>query len=573
MSGTKRELTVSVNLKLSSDQLKVLSSPAGMPGSPLLTSVHGPGSVGGGNSYGGTSPIVEAENEHKKRLQAHSDRLKGFTDDITKAAVGLSYLSGSTSSFSKGLEKAANALAAIAVASSGISAGKALLSPSMWKSAGALLANPGTALLAGGAAGLGSIGYGLYSGREDGTSYMGGYNRWHANTFGGGKVNSRGNWISQDQQLDTIHHQFNERMRRNAMQSPMDMIEIQGRESQYALIDQMHDIKMQGMSYKGYASDAVSAEKKHRKLFDDNIASSRNVYESVYGKQIGGLMAKREMYSADLQSQVFGAQEADILKDQRLSKMKGSALQWQLARAHSNFNDAADSRDGDMKASGFKTDKMKEEWQNVLRINDDIKKNKLEQLELDKKMADLTTKALQAKKADTDSRLSTARDIVTSGTQALEGMKESYGKMDIGQRQWMQDAAKRAKEGGLDAVTIEERDMLSNSPMGEDIRRMSIERAEKDPGFADMYRGSRMEANINKAQNQAEMLEKLSVDIKQQINAKVEIDPQVLTERFVEAMAPVIAKMTLAISKAVTISKDMADNNAMATGIHKTPTK
>lgn len=552
--GSNNEMILKV--KLVSDNTNPNPSPVtGMGGS----SAHGAGAspaMSGG--IGGASPLLAADNDHKKIMEAHSARLKGLNDDFSKLAVGLSYLTGSTSGFSKGLEKAANALALVSVAASGISAAKTLFSGGTMKAVGAAMTNPWTYV----AAGAASIGYGLYSGKEDGTSYMGGFNQWRANTFGGGKVNSRGQWISQDQQLGNIHHQFNERMRRDEMQHPIDIIKMEGRESKYALMDQMHDVMIQGASYKGYASDAKAAEQEHRKQFDANIASGRNVYESFYGKEIGGLMAQREGHGADLQAQVFATEKAGLMVKKRETEGMGSALQWRLARAHSNYNNAADGRDADMKAKDYKTNTMLDEQKNILRITDDIKKNKLEQLEIDKKMADLTTKALSAKKTDTDSRLANAQSLLISTTQSLEGMKQSFGMMDEGSQIYEKDKADRFKKGGLMALSEEERGSMLNGPLGEDVRRQSIERAENNPAFADMFKGSRMEANLNKASDQVRDFTKLSAEIKTQIDAKVELDPQELAKKLVEAMTPFISKVTVAVDRAVMISTQQAENSA-----------
>jgi len=552
-----------LKVKLVSDNTNPYPSPITGTGTPGRSSTPG--------SAGSASPIVSAESDHQKRMKEHSDALNKLTDHITKASVGFAMLAGSSSSFAKGLEKAANVLAALSVAGSGVGAIKSLFTGSTWKAIGGALTNPGTLLAGGAAVGAASIGYGLYHGQEDGTSYFGGFNQWRANTFGGGKVNSRGQWISQDQQIGTIHHQFLDRMRRDEMQSPIDSIKMEGRESKYAMLDQMHDIRMHGMSYKGYAGDAHSAEREHRKLFDDNLASSRNLYESVYGKEIGGMMAQRDLHGTEIQSQLYGDEKAGVMREQREVKSKGSALQWKLARAHSNYNEAADARDADMKANDYKTNTMLEEHKNILRINDDIKKNKLEQLEIDKKMSEIANKGLAAKKADTEGRLANARDILTSATQSLEGMKQSYGMMDVGDQQYMKDVAGRFKHGGIEAITPEERSMMQNSPLGEDIRRQAIERAGKDPGFAEMLRGSRLETNMNKASDQVRDYTKLAAEIKTQINAKVELDPQNLAKSFMEAMVPFISKVTVAMDRAVNISTERATNDALRTAYEKAP--
>lgn len=559
MSGATRELIVKV--KLVSDNTNpfpspVASSVANTPGSSPGTSA-GWGFVGSIGNPAAASPLLHAEREHQKRMQEHSQSLTKLTDHITKAATGFAYLSGSASGFTKALEKAANVLATISVAGSGISAAGSLFKGSTWRAAGAMLTNPATLLAGGAAVGAGMIGYGLYSGTESGQSYFGGFNKWRSETFGGGKVNSRGQWISQDQQLATIHGQHADRMRQAAMQAPHEAILREGRERNYQNEDLLRLAKIRGQSFSGYAGNARIGEGKLMGLLDDNLATSRNSYEAFYGKEIGARMAEQDRHGVLIQSQQYGTEYASVLQQAKESKLVGNKLQSDLFRAQQNYSESANKRNPSMIQGGIITEGMLEEHQKVLKIQEDISKNKQQQLELDKKIADISTKAAEMKKADSENRLSMNRNFLSNATQSLEGMKQAFGMMEQGDQQYILNIAERYKKHGFESLPADERSILMQTPLAEDVKMKAIEKGES--GIAEMLKGTRMEANMQRAQNETARLEKLTVEMKQEIAAKIEFNEQRLAEKIAEYMGPIIAKVTLSINKGVQMAEAALD--------------
>lgn len=561
--GANRELTVKVKADISTASMN--PSQAAYPGSPLLSASHGGGASGGANSYGGPSPVLQAENEHRKRLEASTEKLKGFADEITKMTVGFSYLSGSAGSFQKGLEKAANVMAVMSIASSGVNAAKTLMSPSLWAGAGkAIMSHP---LALGATAAAASVGYGLYHGSEQGQDYLQGINEKRAAWFGGGRVDARGRFISQDHDLNVIHNKFSEAMRRTAMQAPVHQIEANEREQKLRLDLQYESTKNSFLGFKGYAGNSAMARGSFMSGMSPMLDQSAASLKILHGNTIGALMAEQEKFGATVSARGYGSQEAEARAEQLTNHYNKGDAQRKLNQANETLWDMEKKvAPGD---KNMAPENIIKQLELIKNLRKEIADYGAKDVQIQDKINTLVRDQAKAQLDFNTQKLAANQAARQQEAMALLGQKEAFGMMDEGDQMYEKDKADRFKKGGLMALSSEERQSMLSGPLGEDIRMAAKKSTDNGGMFADIYRGSRAEARSTELESQKNQLDKLQVELTKKMDVSIETDKVGIAATVVEAMGKYIADLKIAIANLTEIQIKQANNNSLETGRRK----
>lgn len=576
MGNANRELTVKVKADISTTSMN--PSQAAYPGSPLLTGGGTPGAAGGANATGSGNPLAQ------NALKA-AEGLKSFDHHLAKTTESLAAVRES----SKGM---LGALKQAVFGGSEAAGGSPGHLQALMGGAKQFLGKFGTPMAIGGTA-LGVAG-GIVSGVNAADNFMVsrgakpwlGHGSWDRDAsgrlydwsptrlanqaevalIGGGTINSRGDIRTWDQQHDVIKNQFSEAMRRTSMQAPFAAINA-------GVSNQFSNLRVQQASlysgykgYQGYSSDAGFGADKYMEGMHPLLRQSRSSLEMLHGKDIGALMAAQETFGATVSAQGYGQQLAEAKAAHRTNMGNVNNTEEELRNEQARL--AGFQRNV---APGDKGMASKEQEESLKRI-EELKRKLIslneQDLQIQDRIKSLTNEQVKAQKDMVSQKLAGVMGQRLQEAQTLQGQKEAFGMMDEGDQIYHKDIAERFKKGGIAAITSEERGILQNSPLGEDVR-IQARKVADDNGFADIVRGSRAEARGNELADQQGKLEQLQVALTKTVNINVETEKTELAKAVTEAVGKLILSLQVSIQNSADLQTKAANNNAMAAGYQR----
>jgi len=492
-------------------------------------------------------------------INGTKEHLKSFGKDVTKAAASLTYLTSQSHGFAAAMQRAISVLATVQTIASGAGAigslGSALKTGGIRGLFGAAGGTGG--LLTGGVAtGAGLLGYGLYHGTESGDSYFGSLRRSYADIFGGGRVNSRGMWISQDQQQGNTNYRFSESMRRTAMQAPGQAIQAEAMEARFFNQQSFDRGQNPYGGYQGYSSNRFS------RAYQGNLSGISGIIgQGMVGASLNPLQAEFQQLGLqqqiEQQSYAFGNKAAGLNRELNANNRLKSQVNAELDQTKEAFTAFSNARQtGDKNRV---TDQMVEQAGRYIAALEKMKQLEEDRVGIESKIAELNRSQIQ----DAIELVKIRRDQVNAQLAGEKGQYQSgvenYGMMDVGQRSLLAMVGRKYKQGGFDSLTPEESRMLLQTPLAEDVKKDSREKFGKE--YEDIfYKGSAQERRINALQGEQGQLGQIQVQLQTKLDARIEADADELSGKIVERLAPWIRKIEWVITAVEGLKQQRQDD-------------
>lgn len=518
---------------------------------------HGWGGVADASAAGGKSPAASAA--------VAGENMKKFGSELTKTAASLTYLTQKSHGFATALQRAITVMASMQALSSLWDTGKSALQGWRTGGFGGLMKGAGIsggmAIGTGVAAGLALGAYGAYHGQEDGTSYMGmwGINQARANIIGGGKLNSRGAWVSQDQQQATIRNQFLESMRRTEMQAPMQAIQAEAMQARFYNQESLYT------ATNGYAAQAgrsLNGTNQFAGTYANNMAGITGLLSrGIAGSSLNPTQAQAAQQALAMQmeqrSYAFGTRAANLNVELNKNTLQQEQARREIAQTQGAAKEFRDARQaGD---SGRITEQMVEQANRYTAAIEKIKALEEQRVGITQKIVELNQSQLQDAIELVKVRRDQVQNQLAGEQQQLQSGAEQYGMMDAGQRQHLKMVAQRYKQGGFDAITPEESRMLQNTPLGEDIKKDSREKFGKE--YEDIfYKGSAQEKRVESLKAEGAQLAQVQVQLQSKLDARIEADAEQMVKLIVEKLAPWVRKIDIAITEVERLKSGRQDD-------------
>jgi len=492
-------------------------------------------------------------------INGTKEHLKSFGKDVTKAAASLTYLTSQSHGFAAAMQRAISVLATVQTISSSASAlgslGSALSSGGVRGLIGAA-GGAGSMLTAGATLGVGLAGYGLYHGTESGDSYFGSLRRTYADIFGGGRVNSRGMWISQDRQQGNTNYRFSESMRRTAMQAPGQSIQAEAMEGRFYNQQSFDRSQNPYGGFIGYSSNPFS------RAYQGNLAGISGIIgQGMSGAALNPLQAEFQQLGlqqqVEQQSYAFGNKAAGLNRDLKSNSRLKAQVNAEIDQTKEAYAAFSNARQGGDK--NRVTDQMVEQAGRYVAALEKMKQLEEDRVGIESKIAELNRSQIQ----DAIELVKIRRDQVNAQLAGEKGQYQSgvenYGMMDVGQRSLLAMVGRKYKQGGFDSLTPEESRMLLQTPLAEDVKKDSREKFGKE--YEDIfYKGSAQEKRINALQGEQGQLGQIQVQLQTKLDARIEADADELSGKIVERLAPWIRKIEWAITAVEGLKQQRQDD-------------
>ena len=492
-------------------------------------------------------------------INGTKEHLKSFGKDVTKAAASLTYLTSQSHGFAAAMQRAISVLATVQTISSSASAlgslGSALSSGGVRGLIGAA-GGAGSMLTAGATLGVGLAGYGLYHGTESGDSYFGSLRRTYADIFGGGRVNSRGMWISQDRQQGNTNYRFSESMRRTAMQAPGQSIQAEAMEGRFYNQQSFDRSQNPYGGFIGYSSNPFS------RAYQGNLAGISGIIgQGMSGAALNPLQAEFQQLGlqqqVEQQSYAFGNKAAGLNRDLKSNSRLKAQVNAEIDQTKEAYAAFSNARQGGDK--NRVTDQMVEQAGRYVAALEKMKQLEEDRVGIESKIAELNRSQIQ----DAIELVKIRRDQVNAQLAGEKGQYQSgvenYGMMDVGHRSLLAMVGRKYKQGGFDSLTPEESRMLLQTPLAEDVKKDSREKFGKE--YEDIfYKGSAQEKRINALQGEQGQLGQIQVQLQTKLDARIEADADELSGKIVERLAPWIRKIEWAITAVEGLKQQRQDD-------------
>lgn len=393
-------------------------------------------------------------------------------------------------------------------------------------------------------AGLGMVGYGVYSGRADGNQYelIRRLGERRAQFFGGGRVGDMGNWISQDTDqrgiLNTMALKTSSFLSGGSLEASR-LAHIQDVNAYQRSQSMLHS---QYSSYGGYAGISLATSGVYAKRLGEAPQSQLELMKRVYGNdyQAQGELAL-QMQGIEAQSRHLGSRNSQIDVEQRHNTNERNFVRSQLTQAEGIFGK-------NVEKYGAESGQALEAKKMVVSLQKELNALEAEGVAIQGRAMGLEREVLAAKREQHVATAARLQSIVNIEQAGQDQSKLQYGRLDPGQRQYVKGVLARYDKGGRQAVAPDEMGIV------EQYRRREAERdfreiADKE-GFTD--KGTMRDKVIGDATTELEKQKQLVIDISKQIEVKMELDNKQLAEELDKKLVPTFKNIIITINDIAT---------------------
>lgn len=524
-----------------------------------------PGTAAHGMVQNYKQGIKDEQAEKTAQVIQHMDT---FAGKLQTAATSLAYLTGASGGLSQALNRAGSVFAAFQGVGSVLGMGGTSFG-GVVHGAGSMLG--GLGMVGGGALGLGvggalmglnanNIVEGL-SGRKvdraDHWDRIGGgveqggsrnvvaqmksdWNSWKVATFGGGRVNSQGDFISQEQDLARIHggaalriNSFFGSQGQGSMRAGFES-QRQGYEASNA------QFASQFQGYGGYAGRIGAG---------DNLGGLTHQLQGELGAQPAGLVSTmNKIYGNNFQGAGELAMRMQGINEQaRGFAVRGAGLDVSMSQIGINkdvvrqhqgqaaaFTGAMGAMFGPQSGAALEGKKREMELQQQMIALTQ------QEFTVRKQMRENEAAILDTKRQQSMQTSQMLQQVINAEKQGQDRNKLSYGMQDPGQRAYIRNVLERFDKGGRKAVAPDEFSGIVAQYRSREAEASAREVADKE-GFRG---GGKMSDDvIAAAKGELGKQQDLVVEISKKIDAKLEMDMQATAEAIAKEMGPLIAKV------------------------------